>query len=82
MEGFSHASAGGTSGGSGATRCLLCRWWLISLQNYGSDNDHTGTVVIHLFDPEMRKFYALEDLWAGAQRVSLPEEIVRLQNEN
>ena len=41
-----------------------------------------GTVVIHLFDPEMRKFYALEDLWAGAQRVSLPEEIVRLQNEN
>ena len=28
-----------------------------------------GTVVIHLFDPEMRKFYALEDLWAGAAHV-------------
>jgi len=41
-----------------------------------------GTVVIHLFDTEMRKFYALEDLWAGAQHVALPDEIVRLQNEN
>ncbi len=41
-----------------------------------------GTVVIHLFDPEMRKFYALEDLWAGAQHIALPDEIVRLQNEN
>ena len=40
-----------------------------------------GTVVIHLFDPEMRKFYALEDLWAGAQRIALPAEIERLQNE-
>ena len=40
-----------------------------------------GTVVIHLFDPEMRKFYALEDLWAGAQRVALPADIERLQNE-
>tara|TARA_Y100001934_G_C12180197_1_gene691120 strand:- start:298 stop:657 length:360 start_codon:yes stop_codon:yes gene_type:complete len=40
-----------------------------------------GTVVIHLFDPEMRKFYALEDLWAGAQRIALPTEIERLQNE-
>ena len=40
-----------------------------------------GTVVIHLFDPEMRKFYALEDLWAGAQQIALPAEIERLQNE-
>ncbi|MEC8338359.1 MAG: ribosome silencing factor [Planctomycetota bacterium] len=40
-----------------------------------------GTVVIHLFDPEMRKFYALEDLWAGAQRIALPAEIERLQNQ-
>ena len=40
-----------------------------------------GTVVIHLFDPEMRKFYALEDLWAGAQRSALPAEIERLQNQ-
>jgi ribosome-associated protein len=33
-----------------------------------------GTVVIHLFDEETREFYALEDLWAGAQRVALPWE--------
>lgn len=30
-----------------------------------------GTVVIHLFDEETRKFYALEDLWAEADRVDL-----------
>ena len=40
-----------------------------------------GTVVIHLFDPEMRKFYALEELWAGAPHVELPDDIVRLQEE-
>lgn len=33
-----------------------------------------GSVVIHLFDEETRQFYALEDLWAGAQRVPLPWE--------
>jgi ribosome-associated protein len=38
-----------------------------------------GTVVIHLFDSEMRDFYALEDLWAGAAHVELPENITRLQ---
>jgi len=31
-----------------------------------------GSVVIHLFDAETRKFYALEDLWGTAQRVPLP----------
>jgi ribosome-associated protein len=31
-----------------------------------------GTVVIHLFDAETRAYYALEDLWAHAERVSLP----------
>ena len=31
-----------------------------------------GSVVIHLFDAETRKFYALEDLWSTAQRVPLP----------
>ena len=29
-----------------------------------------GDVVIHLFDPETRAYYALEDLWAGARRVA------------
>ncbi len=28
-----------------------------------------GDVVIHLFDPETRAYYALEDLWAQAERV-------------
>ncbi|MEX0641845.1 MAG: ribosome silencing factor [Pirellulales bacterium] len=31
-----------------------------------------GSVVIHLFDGETREYYALEDLWAEAQRVPLP----------
>jgi ribosome-associated protein len=31
-----------------------------------------GSVVIHLFDAETRAYYALEDLWGEAQRVSLP----------
>jgi ribosome-associated protein len=30
-----------------------------------------GSVVVHLFDEEARKYYALEDLWAGAKRVDL-----------
>lgn len=32
-----------------------------------------GTVVIHLFDEDTRKFYSLESLWADAQRVDLTE---------
>jgi ribosome-associated protein len=28
-----------------------------------------GDVVIHLFEPEMRQYYDLEQLWAGAKRV-------------
>lgn len=31
-----------------------------------------GSVVIHLFDSEMREYYALEDLWHGAERMPLP----------
>ncbi len=31
-----------------------------------------GDVVIHLFEPETRKYYALEDLWGPAKRVPLP----------
>jgi ribosome-associated protein len=33
-----------------------------------------GSVVIHLFDEETRRFYALEELWGTAQRVALPWE--------
>jgi ribosome-associated protein len=28
-----------------------------------------GDVVVHLFDPETRSYYALEELWAQAKRV-------------
>lgn len=28
-----------------------------------------GDVVVHLFEPEMREYYALEDLWGHAKRV-------------
>ncbi len=31
-----------------------------------------GSVVMHLFDADTRAYYALEDLWAHAQRVPLP----------
>ena len=31
-----------------------------------------GTVVVHLFDEEMREFYALEQFWSKAARVPLP----------
>jgi ribosome-associated protein len=31
-----------------------------------------GSVVIHMFDADTREYYALEDLWAHAERVPLP----------
>ena len=31
-----------------------------------------ATVVIHIFDQETREYYALEDFWGEAERVSLP----------
>jgi ribosome-associated protein len=33
-----------------------------------------GDVVIHLFEPATRAYYALEDLWAQAGRVDLKDE--------
>jgi ribosome-associated protein len=30
-----------------------------------------GTVVVHLFDEDSRKFYRLEELWAGAKSIDL-----------
>ena len=46
----------------------------IGLEGYQASNwilmDY-GDVVVHLFEPETRAYYAIEDLWAGAQRVPL-----------
>ncbi len=28
-----------------------------------------GDIMVHVFDPEMREYYALEELWADAKRV-------------
>jgi ribosome-associated protein len=28
-----------------------------------------GDIVVHVFDPDTRAYYALEDLWADAQRI-------------
>jgi ribosome-associated protein len=33
-----------------------------------------GDIVVHLFDPEMRTYYALEDLWADAKRIDWERE--------
>jgi ribosome-associated protein len=31
-----------------------------------------GDIVVHLFEPETRAYYALEDLWGRAKRVPFP----------
>jgi ribosome-associated protein len=32
-----------------------------------------GSIVIHLFDEETRRYYALEELWSDAHRIPLPQ---------
>jgi ribosome-associated protein len=33
-----------------------------------------GSVVVHVFQTKCRKYYALEDLWADAETVEIPED--------
>jgi ribosome-associated protein len=33
-----------------------------------------GSVVVHVFQTDCRKYYALEDLWADAETVKIPED--------
>lgn len=37
-----------------------------------------GDVVIHLFDSEMRDYYALEQLWGQAEKVPLPTHLAQI----
>jgi ribosome-associated protein len=39
-----------------------CRWILVDL----------GEVVLHVFQPEVRNYYALERLWGDAETLELP----------
>jgi len=40
-----------------------------------------GDVVIHLFEPETRKYYAIEELWGQAKRVPLQPRLPRMGEE-
>ena len=44
----------------------------LSIQGYQTSRwvvQDYGDIVVHVFDPEAREYYALEDLWADAKRV-------------
>ncbi|GHT18903.1 ribosomal silencing factor RsfS [Bacteroidia bacterium] len=34
-----------------------------------------GTVLVHIFIPELRNFYNLENLWADAETTEIPDEL-------
>jgi ribosome-associated protein len=44
----------------------------ISIEGYEASKwvvQDYGDLVVHVFDPDTRKYYALEDLWADAPRL-------------
>lgn len=41
-----------------------------------------GSVVIHMFDAETRKFYDLENLWGAAKRIDLESHGVQVRGMN
>ena len=44
----------------------------LSIQGYEASRwivQDYGDVIVHVFDPEAREYYALEDLWADAPRI-------------
>ncbi|GAP73257.1 iojap protein [Candidatus Symbiothrix dinenymphae] len=34
-----------------------------------------GTVIVHIFIPELRQFYDLETLWADADTIEIPDDL-------
>lgn len=49
----------------------------LSIEGYESSRwivQDYGDVVVHVFEPESREYYALEDLWADARRVDWERE--------
>jgi ribosome-associated protein len=49
----------------------------LSIQGYQASRwivQDYGDVVVHVFDPDSRAYYALEDLWADAPRVDWQRE--------
>ena len=38
-----------------------------------------GDVVVHLFEPETREYYALEDLWGKGKEISLDAEVSKAE---
>lgn len=33
-----------------------------------------GSIMVHVFQPEVREFYRLEELWSDGQTINLPDE--------